>query len=482
MTVLYSFLAGVTITMVVAYLIMKNVVAKRDAQSLVNQTQAKVELDHANQRVQELQSELNQSKIDAKKLLEETKNELRKDYDEKLQSRDNVHREAMVAMKDGFNESLDKMSAQVKSETMKMLQDRQKEFAVSSQDSLSQILDPLRENVTELKKAIADNSKEQASRDGEMREQIRSMMSQSEAARKSADELAAAFKHGSKIQGDWGETILDELLSSQGLCRGIHYDVQETMRDAKGKVIYNEAGEMMRPDVIIHLDDKREVIVDSKVSLTSYVDYVNAENEDDRKRFLKAHIESIKKHVKELADKDYSSYIQSPKVSLGYVIMFVPNISALWTALNAEPDLWRKAAESNVFIVDEQSLYGTLKMVSMTWTQIKQNENHEKVYALANEMIERVGLFMQRFEELGTTIGKVQEAYNGCTIKLLPNGQSIINTSKKLIDLGAKNSTKHPIKALNDIDSISEVVDSIDVDMTGGVAPVYLKYLNTLNT
>lgn len=157
----------------------------------------------------------------------------------------------------------------------------------------------------------------------------------------------------------------------------------------------------MRPDVIVHLDERREVIIDAKVSLTAYVDYVNAENEADRQRFLKEHIESIRKHVKELAAKDYASYIRPPKVSAGYVIMFVPNVGALWTALNAEPDLWRKAAAANVYMADEQSLYGALKIVKLTWTQVAQAQNHEKVFALASEMIDRIGLFMERYKASG---------------------------------------------------------------------------------
>ena len=158
--------------------------------------------------------------------------------------------------------------------------------------------------------------------------------------------------------------------------------------------------------------------------------------------------------VKELAAKDYSSYIESPKVTAGYVIMFVPNIGALWTALDAEPDLWRKAAENNVYIADEQSLYGALKIVSLTWTQVAQAQNHEKVFELANEMIDRVGMFMEKYEGIGKALKKASDEYEEGKKKLVPQGQSIINTSGKLIKLGAKNSDKHTIKALLDIDDI----------------------------
>ena len=377
-----------------------------------------------------------------------------------IRARDAAHKDAMDALQKRFDETVARVSAQLKEEAGEMLKARQKEFSESSNLSLGQIVNPLKENIAELKKAMEDGSKEQAERNGEMRERIKSLMEHSDAARKSADELAAAFKHGNKMQGDWGETILEELLSSQGLTKGVHFDTQAVIRDADGRTVRNEGGSILRPDVILHLDGRREVIIDSKVSLSAYVDYVNAENELDRQNFLKAHLDSIKKHVKELATKDYSSYVKSPKVSAGYVIMFVPNMGALWSALNAEPDLWRKAADQNVYIADEQSLYGALKIVSMTWTQVAQAQNHEKVYELANEMIDRVGQFMEKYEAVGKALKKASDEYEAAERKLSPQGQSIINTSNKLIKLGAKNSDKHPIKTLVDIDEIPALEDA----------------------
>ena len=377
-----------------------------------------------------------------------------------IRARDAAHKDAMDALQKRFDETVARVSAQLKEEAGEMLKARQKEFSESSNLSLGQIVNPLKENIAELKKAMEDGSKEQAERNGEMRERIKSLMEHSDAARKSADELAAAFKHGNKMQGDWGETILEELLSSQGLTKGVHFDTQAVIRDADGKTVRNEGGSILRPDVILHLDERREVIIDSKVSLSAYVDYVNAENELDRQNFLKAHLDSIKKHVKELATKDYSSYVKLPKVSAGYVIMFVPNMGALWSALNAEPDLWRKAADQNVYIADEQSLYGALKIVSMTWTQVAQAQNHEKVYELANEMIDRVGQFMEKYEAVGKALKKASDEYEAAERKLSPQGQSIINTSNKLIKLGAKNSDKHPIRTLVDIDEIPALEDA----------------------
>lgn len=470
MEILLSFLSGLVITAIAAFIAARSIIKSKVAQteqaaqikaeSIYKSEQARMESDlrHANERIQEAKESaaalLRQTKEENEKLLEETKKELNKRNSDEIAAREKAHKEAMDSLQLRFDETMAKVTAQMKSDTADMLKARQKEFSETSNLCIGQIVDPLKQNIVELKKAMEDGNKEMAERNGEMRERIQTLMMHSDAARKSADDLAAAFKHGSKIQGDWGETILEELLAANGLTKGIHFDTQAVIRGKDGKVIKTEDGSTMRPDVILHLDERREVIIDSKVSLTAYVDYVNAENEADRKTYLKSHVDSIKKHVKELAAKDYSAYVESPKVTAGYVIMFVPNMGALWTALNAEPDLWRKAAESNVYIADEQSLYGALKIVSLTWTQVAQTQNHEKVYELANEMIERVGIFMEKYEGIGKALKKASEEYEDGRKKLVPQGQSIINTSGKLIKLGAKNSDKHAIKALLDIDDI----------------------------
>ena len=373
---------------------------------------------------------------------------------EALAAQEKRHAEALAAQQARFDEMMDKVSAQVKSATDDMLKQRQKEFAESSNTNLGQIVNPLRETIEKMKQAMNENTLKQTSMSTEMRTNIEHMMRQSAAAQRSAEELTRVFKHGTKVQGDWGETVLDELLEAQGLTRGIHYDTQAVIRDAEGRAVKTEEGSLMRPDVILHLDQRREVIIDSKVSLTAFIDYVNAETEEARQQYLKAHIDSLQKHVKELSVKDYSSYIQPPKVKMDYVIMFVPHTGALWTALNAQPDLWRRAMDKNVFIADEQTLFAALRIINLTWTQIAQAQNHEKVYALANEMIDRVGQFMKKYQAIGKALDSAAKADEDGEKKLLPGGQSILQTCGKLVKLGAKQSDKNPLPQLVDVDEV----------------------------
>lgn len=410
----------------------------------------------------EASEQLEATKKEASDLLAKTKAEAEAQQQKTLAEKDAAWNDIMKGQEQRFNETMARMSEQMKNATADMLKDRQKEFADSSNQQLGQIVNPLRETIDKMKQTMADTTLKQTEMSSVLKDNIERSMQQAMAAKKSAEELANALKHGSKVQGDWGEAVLDELLTSQGLVRGIHYDTQAVIRDAQGNTVHTDDGATLRPDVILHLDQRREVIIDSKVSLTAFLDYANADNEADRQRFLKTHIDSLQKHVKELSTKDYSAYVQPPKVRMDYVIMFVPHTGALWTALNAQPDLWRKAMEQNVFIADEQTLFAALRIISLTWTQIRQAENHEQVYRLANEMLDRVGQFMKKYTAIGKALKTATTAYDDAERKLQPSGQSILQTCAKLQKLGAKQSDKNPLPQLIDIDEVAALAPPAD--------------------
>ena len=427
---------------------------KKEASEQLTKTKAE-----AQQQLEALKNEaseqLEATKKEASDLLAKTKAEAEAQQQKALAEKDAAWNDIMKGQEQRFNETMARMSEQMKNATADMLKDRQKEFADSSNQQLGQIVNPLRETIDKMKQTMADTTLKQTEMSSVLKDNIERSMQQAMAAKKSAEELANALKHGSKVQGDWGEAVLDELLTSQGLVRGIHYDTQAVIRDAQGNTVHTDDGATLRPDVILHLDQRREVIIDSKVSLTAFLDYANADNEADRQRFLKTHIDSLQKHVKELSTKDYSAYVQPPKVRMDYVIMFVPHTGALWTALNAQPDLWRKAMEQNVFIADEQTLFAALRIISLTWTQIRQAENHEQVYRLANEMLDRVGQFMKKYTAIGKALKTATTAYDDAERKLQPSGQSILQTCAKLQKLGAKQSDKNPLPQLIDIDEVA---------------------------
>ena len=465
MEIILAIILGVALGVLIGFIVARG--KNKSVQNTVDKLQWQLESERANaeQAAQSFQKQMTEAKAETKEQIDDIKAECEKriaqakaDAEKQcadaMAAQEKRHTEATKAQQELFDETMARVSAQVKSATDEMLKQRQKEFAESSNSNIEQIVTPLRETIEKMKQTMSDSTLKQTELSSEMKANLENMMKHSAAAKESADELARVFKHRSKVQGDWGERVLDELLTSQGLTQGIHYDIQTTIRDAADNVVRTDTGGNLRPDVIMHIDNNREIIVDSKVSLTAFIDYVNAETEDERQKYLKAHIDSIQKHVKELSKKDYSSYIKAPKVKMDYVIMFVPHTGALWTALNAQPDLWRKAMEMNVFIADEQTLFAALRMINLTWTHIAQTENHKKVYELANEIIDRVGMFMESYESIGKAIANAQKAYDDGGKKLAPSGQSILNTCAKLNKLGAKQSSKHPIKQIEGVTDI----------------------------
>lgn len=395
---------------------------------------------------------------------EKALNDKQEACDALIKAQERRHNDAVEAMQTRFNETMDKVTAQISSATEDMLKKRQKEFADTSNQNIGQIITPLKETIDRMKQAMNDTTVTQTAISSEMKANIENMMRQSQAAKESADELARVFKHTSKVQGDWGEAVLDELLQAQGLTKGIHYDTQTVIKDASGNTVHSESGSLLRPDVILHLDQRRELIIDSKVSLTAFMDYANAETEEDRQRYLKSHISSIQKHVDELSKKDYSAYIQFPKVKMDYVIMFVPHTGALWTALNEQPDLWRKSMDRNVFIADEQTLFAALRIINLTWTQIIQAQNHQRVYDLANEMLKRIGQFWSEYQKIGKALDGARKAFDDGEKKITDHGTSINTTANQLIRLGARQNDKYPLPELLDVDSIPGLEDSIETD------------------
>lgn len=354
-------------------------------------------------------------------------------------------KEALESQQKNFDETIEKVKAEMLVAAEKMLKERQKDLTESNGQNIGQILNPLKDSIEKMKKTMEESTLKQVELGSALRENINNAMKFSENAKMSADELSNALKLKNKAMGNWGEMLLDNLLTSLGLTKGVHYDTQAKICDADGKTVRTEENKSLIPDVILHLDQNREVIIDSKVSLKAFVEYANATSDPEREKALGELIGSIENHVSELSKKDYSKYIKPPKVKMDYVIMFVPHYAALWTALNAKPSLWQNAMEKNVYIADEQTLYAALRIIKMTWTQIVQNEKYEKVFDLANTMIERVGMFMEFYKGIGKNLDDAKAAFDKGYKKLQPGGQSILTTCGDLVKIGAKQSCKHKI-------------------------------------
>lgn len=343
-------------------------------------------------------------------------------------------------------EEQQKRDAQFMNMAQQVLERSASKLKESNTETMTGITQPLKDAIANMQKAISENQKESAAHSASFREQMIQMMQQTQQLGEKAESLTNVLRRDNKVSGNMGEIILGDLLASQGLTEGIHYEVQTRLRDELGRPLkHDETGKEMQPDIILHYPQGQDAIVDSKVSLVAYEKYVNAETPEEKERYLQEHIKSVRGHVNELARKDYSKYIKNGRDTVDFVIMFVPFESSLQLALANDPTLWREAFEKKVFVTGEQNLLGILHMIHIAWVQNQQAENQQKVFGLAEQLLDRLGDFVQRYNDLGTKIEAVQKAYENTNNKLITGRQSVVQKGRELVDLGAKENANRKI-------------------------------------
>jgi len=336
-------------------------------------------------------------------------------------------------------EEQQKRDAQFMNMAQQILEQSASKLKESNKETMAGVTQPLKDAISEMRKAINENTKDHTAQNASLKEQLRLMMESNKEIGEKAESLANVLRRDNKVSGNMGEIILGDLLASQGLTEGIHYEVQARLRDEQGRPLKNDdTGREMQPDVILHYPQGQDAVIDSKVSLVAYQRYVNAEDPAEKERALQEHIKSIRSHVTELARKDYSKYIKAPREAVDFVIMFVPFESSLQLALANDPTLWREAFERKVFITGEQNLLGILHMIHIAWVQNQQAENQEKVFGVAEQLLDRLGDFVQRYNKVGEQLEQARKAFDFSKNKLEEGRQSVVQKGRELIDLGAK--------------------------------------------
>ena len=345
-----------------------------------------------------------------------------------------------------MDEELKRHEERFKNMAQQLLETSASKLKESNTEAMTGITQPLKDAVEKMQKAIHENQEKSAGYSASFAEQMKMMMQQTQQLGEKTESLTNVLRRDNKVSGNMGEIILGDLLASQGLTEGIHYEVQARLRDELGRPLkHDETGKEMQPDVILHYPQGQDAIVDSKVSLVAYEKYVNAETPEEKERYLQDHIKSVRQHVNELARKDYSKYIKNGRETVDFVIMFVPFESSLQLALANDPTLWREAFEKKVFVTGEQNLLGILHMIHIAWVQNQQAENQEKVFGLAEQLLDRLGDFVQRYNDLGNKIEAVQKAYESTNNKLITGRQSVVQKGRELVDLGAKENANRRI-------------------------------------
>lgn len=345
-----------------------------------------------------------------------------------------------------FDQQLETIQEQFQNLASKILDQTTQKLKSENVESMSHITQPLKQNIELLQQAIDKTNHETARSTASLSEQLKSMAEQTAKIDASATRLTNVMRGANKVQGNWGELTLMNLLDSQGLRLGVDYDVQQTLSDDRGNVLTNEeSGKRMIPDVILHYPNNEDIIIDSKMTIDAYANYMNAEDEIVKKKYADDVVKSIRTQFTSLSKKDYTSYIKAPRRAIDFVIMYVPYEGALQLALLTDPKLWHDAFEKKVFITSQQNLMAILKIIQIAWRQYAQTENQKRVYDLADEMLRRVGDFIKRFDKVGKDIETLHKDYDEAYKKAYTGRQSIVQKANDLKVLGAKESANAPI-------------------------------------
>ena len=357
-----------------------------------------------------------------------------------------THQKQEVHQQKEFEHRLNMMMQQMSKLSETLLKERTQELSSTNRQQIETLLEPLRKGISKMEETMERTRIGSARNTERMEQQIRHVVETAEQLGHRADRLAKAIQGKNKMQGIMGESILARLLETMGLREGTNYTLQALLIDKQGRALRNnETDQRMIPDVLLHFPEGRDVVVDSKVSLKAYAELFNASSDNERTEALQRHVQSIKRHVDELARKRYADYHYQNNHMLPFVVMFVPYEGALYEALKADPTLWQWAFGVGVYIASEQTLYALLRLLEIAWQQQRQYEGQQQIMAMAKDMVERVGLFAERMRTVGHRIDHLRDEYDATLRTLSDGNRSILAAARRMTELGVPDSTKHPI-------------------------------------
>ena len=398
---------------------------------------------------------------DMRRTYEQQITELKASFEKQLSQTKEAH-EGQIATLRKMNEEqvksqLDLIREQMQTTSEKVLKLRQEELGEQNKEQVSKIIDPLQKSLKDMQEALDKTKEQQTEALTRLDETIKINMQKSTAIGETADRLTRALTGEVKVQGNFGELKLKQLLEDLELKEGEQFDTQETLKNRMGKNAKGDDGHGLIPDFILHFPNNRHVVVDSKMSLTDYERYMNEEDGSPAKStYLKAHIDSVRAQVKRLAKKEYTKYLPEGYNRLNFAIMYVPIEGALNLALLNDASLWREAYDEGVMILGPQTMYMNLRVLEMMWTQVRQLKNQQAMMDAANTVIDRVQDFGVRFMDVESSMYDTIKKISKLKITTADNGPSIITAAKNLIKAGAKENKKKK--------SLAEMDDSMFIE------------------
>jgi DNA recombination protein RmuC len=378
----------------------------------------------------------------------------KKDKVQTVRMMEENHRREIDRLKQAHDEALGRqieaLKAQMTAESELVLKARQEELDKKARETFEALAGGLDRNIRDMKDAFEKNRRTQAETSQSLKDNlehaVRNLKEQTASIGDKADNLADALKGRNKAQGNWGEVILDNLFSAEGLREGRDYDKEETLRDELGNPLLNEdTDRRMRPDFILHYPDGNDVVIDSKVVLTAMYDYYSAEDESARADASRRNLAAVREQVRKLSRKDYSRYLKPGHRMLDYVIMFVPVYSALRLAYEEDRNLWHDAYRQGVLITTEETMMPFLRMIGIAWKSHEQVANQQQIISAAETMLSRVSDFCTAHARMGEKLEDAIKYYETCDRKLRERGQSIVGAANRLIGYGVPRNMKKPL-------------------------------------
>ena len=393
--------------------------------------------------------------------------ELRDNFNTQLAQTKESAEKQIEALKTMNREQMDSqlklIKEQMQTTSEEVLKRRQDELGERNKEQVSKIIDPLQQSLKDMQEAFNKSKLQQNEALTRLDETIKINMQKSAALGETADRLTRALTGEVKVQGNFGELKLKQLLEDLELKEGEQFDTQETLRDKAGRSARGDDGKGLVPDFILHFPNNRHVVVDSKMSLTDYERYMNAaDGTPEKSEYLKAHIASVRAQVRRLARKEYTKFLPDGYNKLNFAIMYVPIEGALNLALLNDDTLWREAYDEGVMILGPQTMYMNLRVLEMMWTQVRQLKNQQVMIDAANQVIDRVQDFGVRFMDVETSMNDTIKKMTKLKITTADSGPSIITAARKLLKAGAKENQRK--KTLAEMDE-SIYIESDDAPL-----------------
>lgn len=345
----------------------------------------------------------------------------------------------MAEQKEELNDLQEKFSKEFENLANRIFEEKSSKFTKQNKDNLAEILNPLSQKIREFEQKVEDKHNKDTEARAGLVQQIKQLHELNQQMSKDANNLTKALRGDQKTQGNWGEFILESVLEKSGLTKGQEYKIQESFR--------SDSGSLLRPDVIVYLPDEKNVVVDSKVSLTAYEQHVSAEEETERNKFLSEHIKSVRAHIKGLSQKNYQNLydLNSPD----FVLMFIPIEPAFALAVQHDPMIFQDAFEMNIVIVSPSTLLATLRTIASIWRQENQNRNAIEIARQGGALYDKFVGFVDDLVNIGKRIDSTKDSYKEAMKKLYDGSGNLIRRTEKLKELGAKVSKSIPGNLLN---------------------------------